>query len=344
MNKKIFASVQSATPGLALFLAVLCSAPAEAQKTPILFDRIVAVVGDEVVTYRELATKAAQALELSDAQASATEFDRDTKQRHRTLMLQTLEHEVEDRLIDRELKEGRDKLGVLDKDIDKAIAEVMRQNRLTHEQLEAALYGQGLSFASYRIKLRQQIERARLVQARVQGRVQIREGDVVRLCAERGRLAPQANLVCASHLLLRLPENAPAADVARVTARAEALADQLEATASFDDLVQRYNEDTAAPDGKLGCFGPGEMTDAFEQAALELPIGQTSRPVRTSLGVHIIRIDDRPAAEAVGCKTEEDLAPFRQELYEQGMQSQMTAWVAELRHKAAVEVRLDAER
>lgn len=315
----------------------------KAQKSPLLFDRIVAVVGEEVVTYRELRAKASQALELADAQAPATEGEREKKQRHHTLMSQVLEREIEDRLIDQELKDSRDKLGVSDKDVDKAIAEVMRQNHLTHEQLEAALYGQGLTFASYRIKLRQQIERARLVQARVQGRVQVREADVARLCAERSRLMPQANLVCASHLLLRLDENAATADVQRVTARAEALADQMAAEGNFDDLVRRFNEDTAAPDGKLGCFGPGEMTESFEQAALELPIGQTSRPVRTALGVHIIKVDDRPAAEAAGCNSEEELAPFRQELYEQGMQAQMSAWVAELRQKAAVEMRWDSE-
>ena len=76
---------------------------------------------------------------------------------------------------------------------------------MTEDQLQAALYTQGVTWSEYRKRLRTQIERARLIQFHVQGKVQMMDGDVKRRCEERTRAGTTEVKVCASHIFKKLP-------------------------------------------------------------------------------------------------------------------------------------------
>jgi len=71
---------------------------------------------------------------------------------------------------------------------------------------------------------------------------------------------------------------------------ARAIFDQLNKGANFSKLAM---EKSLCPSGKksgdLGTFGRGRMVREFENAAFALQKGQTSQPVRTDFGWHIIK-------------------------------------------------------
>ena len=57
----------------------------------------------------------------------------------------------------------------------------------------------------------------------------------------------------------------------------------------FRDLAKQYSEcSSAAKGGDLGQFGRGEMQQAFEEAAFNLPVGGLSEIIDTDSGLHII--------------------------------------------------------
>lgn len=315
---------------LPLIITLLFGGTAHAKRTSV--DRIVAVIDSEIITEQELIQQAAPALQQMPQDANI-----DQKQ---TVLRQILEQTIGERLIEREIKDSQDKLGVGEKDIDKAVDEVMQQNHLNREQLQSALYGQGLTWAEYRTKLRTQIERARLLQYKVQGKIQIKEHDVLRRCQQRQRLGDGQIAVCASHLLLTLDKNATPDQIRQTHARAERLQQQLSQGADFATFVARYSDDHGNQDGQLGCFERGEMVEAFEKAAFALPVDGISDVVTTEFGLHIIKVTDRRAAAAQPCDSEAALEPFRQEIFQEEMQQQMQNFIDELRQKAFVEVHL----
>ncbi len=77
--------------------------------------------------------------------------------------------------------------------------------------------------------------------------------------------------------------------------RADSLYNALQSGASFDELANSIFRDPRLRDtgGSLGYFTVDEMEPDFEEAAFALKPGEISRPVATSDGYSIIRVDDR---------------------------------------------------
>ncbi len=63
---------------------------------------------------------------------------------------------------------------------------------------------------------------------------------------------------------------------------------------TFESLAEQYSEDvTAVQGGDIGYFGKGQMLPEFEQAAFRLEIGEISGIVKTKLGFHIIKLEEK---------------------------------------------------
>jgi len=99
----------------------------------------------------------------------------------------------------------------------------------------------------------------------------------------------------ASHILITVPNGAPAAEKDKARARAQELLEQVrKAPDSFADLARKHSQDpgSAAKGGDLDWFSRGAMTKPFEDAVFALKKGETSGLVETEFGFHIIRVTD----------------------------------------------------
>lgn len=102
---------------------------------------------------------------------------------------------------------------------------------------------------------------------------------------------------CASHILVKVKQGDAAEGHAEEEARAlaQGLLDQLKAGGDFAALATKSSEDqgSASRGGDLGCFAPGRMVAAFDEAVFALKPGQTSELVKSPFGYHIIRLASR---------------------------------------------------
>lgn len=142
----------------------------------------------------------------------------------------------------------------------------------------------------------------------------------------------------ASHILIRVPENAPASERDSAKKTAAALLAQLQAGTAFAPMARDHSQDpaSAAQGGDLGYFAKGEMVEAVENAAFALVPGQLSGVVSTPYGYDIIKVTDR---RATGYEPLADVQErIRAVLLKTERQKRQAAFVAELRKKAKIDV------
>ena len=99
----------------------------------------------------------------------------------------------------------------------------------------------------------------------------------------------------ASHILIKLPANATAAQDKAAQAKAAALAVQARAPGADFAALARANSDdigSKALGGDLDWLSPGVTLKPFETALYALKPGQISDPVRTTEGWHVIWLRD----------------------------------------------------
>lgn len=258
-------------------------------------------------------------------------------------------------------------------EIDRSIATILERNNITDDQLDAALAQQGLTRERYRQQVREELERAQLINREIRGKVSVSPEEIDRYQraqgGEPGAAAaadaeaddaptprPSGASMTISHIVLQIPPDASEEEIAAVTARAAALHAQLEDGADFAGLAQRESEDGVAKvGGKLGTFKPGEMRDELEAAVADLDPGEYSEPVRTETAIHIVRLDARGDDAEVAAEEDEEettatAAPtpsasdaereaIKEKLYAQALEERYTRWIKEdLRQRHLVEI------
>nr|WP_319493546.1 SurA N-terminal domain-containing protein [uncultured Desulfobacter sp.] len=106
----------------------------------------------------------------------------------------------------------------------------------------------------------------------------------------------------ASHILIRVDENADEQTVARTKEEAMSVYEKAVNSVDFAELAKAYSQGpSAASGGYLGRFDRNSMVKPFADAAFAMKPGDVSQPVRTRFGWHIIKVTD---------KTPETVTPF----------------------------------
>src|SRR5512143_153687 len=85
-----------------------------------------------------------------------------------------------------------------------------------------------------------------------------------------------------------------AADTATARNRALQLRDEITKGAKFEDVAKRESSDSVSGHngGDLGKGAKGRFVPEFEKAAYALKVGESSQPVLTPFGFHLIRVDE----------------------------------------------------
>lgn len=108
------------------------------------------------------------------------------------------------------------------------------------------------------------------------------------------------DLLVASHILVRMGPNATAEEQTKAKTRIDSIYTALTGGADFAELARKCSEDpgSAKNGGSLGQFGKGMMIPDFEKAAYALKKGETSAPFKSTVGWHIVKVEDRHPFES----------------------------------------------
>ncbi len=98
--------------------------------------------------------------------------------------------------------------------------------------------------------------------------------------------------VNASHVLVRLAENAPAEDTLKTYNEISKLRERV-LNEGFETVKKEVHNGQTIFAEDLGYFGGFKMVYDFESAAYNTPVGELSQPFRTRFGYHIVKVIDK---------------------------------------------------
>jgi peptidyl-prolyl cis-trans isomerase SurA len=278
-------------------------------------NRVVAVINNDAITIIQLDKALA-------AEAGMPALDE---------RRQVLERLIEESLIRQRAAEIG--LTVSDDEVEAAVQDVLRQNRLTKEQLDAALSQQGISPDDYRQSLRRQILRFKLVGREVQSLIEVSSREIQDYYAANRAAYSDAATIELQHLSFPLAGQ----DKKVQEERGKAALAALRAGKDFASVLAAAVED-GADGGEMGSLDLEDLTPAFAAAVKDLPIGGSSELIASDQALHLLVVTNRTPGKVRPLDEVRD--EIRGKLAEQKRSTATKDWLEGLKKKAHIEVRL----
>jgi peptidyl-prolyl cis-trans isomerase SurA len=253
---------------------------------------------------------------------------------------EVLEQFITEKLLDAEIREAGIK--VTDQDIEAYIDQIKQKNRLTDADLKTALSREGQTLQSYKASVKAELEKGELINRQVRKRVNITNEDVERYYKLNSKSYRADDRARIRHILLSLPEKASPEEVQAATAKGNQLYEQITAGEDFGKMAQKHSDGAGRESGgDIGWVNRGTLLKPIEDVAFDkLSVGQISRPVRSSMGLHLVKLDSREMGASLPLSA---VAPkIKEELYAKAMEERYAKWLkTELRRKHTVDVKID---
>jgi len=257
-------------------------------RQPVLVDAIVAVVNTDVITMKELNDRI-QIIEQRMRRQNMQVPPRDLLQK------QLLERLIVNRA---QMQMARD-LGVRVDDtmLDRAVARIAEQNGITVQALRDQLERDGVSFARFRDEIREEITLQRLREREVDNKLQITESEIDSfLASSTARSADAQQEINIAQILVRVPENASAQQIADRKKRAEQAIEQLKSGGEFAKVAASFSDaGDALTGGELGWRSSSRLPQLFVEAVDKLADGEIAPLVRSANGFHVLKLVGRRA-------------------------------------------------
>ncbi|MBK7766658.1 MAG: peptidylprolyl isomerase [Sulfuritalea sp.] len=140
----------------------------------------------------------------------------------------------------------------------------------------------------------------------------------------------------ARHILIKVNELVSEAEAKR---KLVVLKERIDNGADFAELARLNSSDlSAAKGGDLGWLYQGDTVPDFEKAMDALKINQTSEPVQSPFGFHLIQVLERRTEDATA---ERQRLAARQVLRERKSEEAYQDWLRQMRDRAYVEYRVE---
>lgn len=294
-------------------------------------DGIAAVVNDEIITIGEV--REAMAFEV--AQLAQSYRGEQLREQISEIYKETLNN-----LLDIQLQLARARqlqMSVSSDEIDRQVDALIEQNQISADQLEQMLKSRGMTLETYRRQIREGLLVTKVVNAEVRSRLIILDSELQETYAARQGSYRIAGTQTVSHILFLLPARASDDDVAQRRAAAERVLQDIRNGGDFAALARQHSEGPSADrGGLLGTFRANELLPGFDAATAGLQPGDVSDVIRTRVGLHIIRLEDR---QADSFRSFDDVREeLQNELLREKTEAKYQEWLAALRLQAYVKI------
>ena len=273
---------------LSFFSFLLLLLPATqiiAKSSVVPLDKIIVIVDNDIITQVELDDR----IKLISQQI---------KQKGNNLPpLDTLRKQVLERLILEKLQlEMAKKTGIRinDEMVNRVIANIARENRLSMEKFREVLKKDGFEFSEFRENIRREVTISQLRKMRVENEVNISEQEINNFLSQSLKGKSAGDEYHLNHILIASPEAATPQQIDVAEEKAKKIFKELE---NGDDFAQKAiavsNDELALKGGDLGWRKAAQLPSLFAPIVAKMKKNEIKGPLRSASGFHIIKLKDK---------------------------------------------------
>jgi hypothetical protein len=254
----------------------------------------------------------------------------DLEERLQVIVKETLETTIDRWLI---LEEARERQA----DIEAFWREWLSQKRREIgakdvAELERMFGEQGLSLEQLKALVIEQDVPNYYIKSEVSDRIDVSEPALAAYHEQHADRYRRERALALRQILVPVPAGG---DPARAMAVAEQVLAELRAGGDWCDLHARYGV-AGSPCGEVGEVALGDLIPELRPVAEGLPLGATSKPVRSPAGVHLVQVTARSGGEALAL--DEVRQRVRDDMFQEAFDERLEKLLQDLRARAQLEI------
>ena len=317
--------------GVTTFSVAVFAMNAQAEE-PLIVDRIVAVVNDEIITLYDLNETLKPYEGNIQALGYTPEKVRETLFKLRADLLNKL---IDQKLADQQIKNNN--LTISTQQIDKTIERIKEGRSYTDEDLRAGLAEQGLTVEEYRENLKKQLLRGRLVDREVKSKIVITSAEIEKYYNDHiGKYAAETKYHL-WNIFIRFSQMTDESEKQIAFEKMETVLRQLKQGRSFESLAAEAPDSPKSPEGTdLGLYRLDELSSQLRNVVKDMKAGGYSSILKTDRGYQIIYVQKVLVTDS---KTIADVkAEIEDILYNEAIDNRYNTWLSELRKRSHIKI------
>ena len=293
-------------------------------------NRIVAKVNTDIITLHELNVSIKRLTGLSPENLKLRDEEQFYEIRRAILNNLVNEKITEQQIIKLGIK-------VTENDIDESIEKVKRENNFTQEELIYHLKWDGITLKEYREKIKQEIERFRLVNYEVKSKIVITEEDIKSYYQTHSREYTEVSKVRLARIFLKVKKPNDTEEIARVKSLGVEILQRIKDGHDFSEMAKTYSQGPAGPEGgHLGWIKVSQLEPTLRNQIAELSVGENTKLNPAPSGFQIIKLVEEKKG---GQKPFEEVREaIYSKLFTEKVEKRYTTWLNELRKQSFIKV------
>lgn len=245
------------------------------------------MVNDEVISVADVRSRLRMVMLSSNLTDSP-----ETRQRVAAQVLRTI---VDEKLQTQEAK--RQNITATDQEINKAVAQIEKQNNMQPGQLNQVLKQHGIDRGALVDQLTASIVWAKLVR-RLLSQTNMVSDEEIDYALKRAKETVNEPQSRVAEIFLAVDNPKQEEEVRRL---AERLTEQMKQGARFSAVAQQFSQSaTAAVGGDIGWVRAEQLSPELGKAVAQMKPGELSPPIRTGSGYYLVLVLDRRSGRAAG--------------------------------------------
>jgi peptidyl-prolyl cis-trans isomerase C len=203
---------------------------------------------------------------------------------------------LDELIVDKLISRKASSVDIKDADLEAEVARIKGQFP-SEDAFKAEMTKAGENDSSFRDSVKKMIQQQKWMESQIGDKATVSDADIKKFYDENKKEFEHPEMVRASHILIRVPEDADEKVVAEKKKAADAALERVTSKKEdFTTVAKEVSEEPGAKEsgGDLNFFPKDRMVPEFANAAFAMKKGDISKePVRTKFGWHVINVTDR---------------------------------------------------